>query len=356
MKKTVIAATAVLFTGLTAAPAAVALESSASLYGDFRLSLGHFETDGVGSGSDVDNNHSHGGLRVLVQEDGLAAFIQYERLLDNDDGSAGGESARQFFGGVSGRYGTLSYGRQATQYKLSGQKLDPFYNTSVSGVSGAVDSINGAGYGLSALTDDSVGNGFINNQIAYLSPELQGFRVNAALFVDDGNGAGEKHDYAAGVEYALQGLTLGVQMLDLNSGVNNGSEPNFFNIGLPAVNGQVEALRYYGAYAAAGWGLGASYETLDLHGGLADQTYLLLSGWYGLSDRLRLAAALGHSEDTPFAGVSYTLGASYTVLENFNVYLAARQVDHKSSNPIFDRDTQSYALGVSYSFDIALLR
>lgn len=354
MKKTVVAAAGVMLAGVVTP--ALALETSASIYGDFRLSLGYFDTDGAGSGTDVDNNNSHGGLRVMVREGDLAAFIQYERLLDNDDGSPDGESARQFFGGVTGRYGTLSYGRQATQYKLSGQKLDPFYNTSVSGIAGSTDTINGAGYGLSALTNDSVGSGFINNQIAYVSPDLNGFRVNTAVFVDDGNGSGEKHDYAAGVEYAVEGLTIGLQALDVNSGVNAGSVQNFSNIGLAPASGRVEALRYYAAYAADGWGLGASYETLDLHAGLEDRAYAFLSGWYGLTDRLRLAAALGHTEDTPFAGMSYTLGASYTVLENFNVYLAGRHVDRKSGNTQLNSDTQTYALGVSYTFDIALLR
>lgn len=348
-------------TALAAALAAVfalpahAVEVEGGLYGDFRLSYGYFDSDAadVEADGDIDNNNSYVGLRALTVGEGLSAFAQYERLADNDNGTAGGELTRQFFGGVTGAYGTLSYGRQATAYKLSGQKLDPFYNTSVSGISGATGVINGAGYGLSALTNDTVGSGFINNQVAYVSAPMHGVRVNAAVFVDEGAGDAEDGDYALGAEWAAEGLTVGVQALDLNSGRAAGSVQNFSNIGLVGAAGELEAVRGYAAYAASNWGVGGSFEALNLRAGQEDRDYAFVSGWYGLSPRLRLAASVGHTENTPFEGLGYTVGASYMLLENLNVYAAARSVerDDEAAQP---SDTQSYALGVSYRFDIAL--
>ncbi|HEY0974655.1 MAG TPA: porin [Solimonas sp.] len=352
MKKSTLAAALI---ASSAALPAYALEADASLYGDFRLSLGYFDSEVVGDDTDIDNNNSHGGLRVLVREGALAAFVQYERLLDNDDGSSDGEYTRQFFGGVVTPYGTVGYGRQATAYKLAGQKLDPFYNTSVAGISGALGSINGASYGQSALSNDSVGSGFINNQIAYVSPRWYGVVLNAAVFVDDGAGDGEEHDYALGAEYGLEGLTLGVQALGIKSGSGTGSVANFSNIGLTGPASELNAVRYYGAYATEQWGVGVSYEALDLKAGLADRGYGFVSGWYGITDRLRVAAAYGNTEDTPFAGDGYTLGASYTVLKNLTTYLAARRVE-RDDNVALPGHTTAVALGVSYTFDLDLIQ
>ncbi len=352
MKKTAVAIAVSAFTAVLSVPAH-ALEADANLYGDFRLSLGYFDSDASGDDTDIDNNNSHGGLRLLVREGDIAAFVQYERLLDNDDGTANGEVTRQFFGGIVSSYGTLGYGRQATAYKLAGQKLDPFYNTSVAGISGAVGTINGTSYGQSALTNDSVGSGFINNQIAYVSPTLYGVTVNAAVFVDDAAGDAEEHDYALGAEYSADGITLGIQSLGIKSGSVAGSVANFSSIGLTGAANEVNAVRYYGAYAREDWGVGASYERLDLKAGLPDRGYGFISGWYGLTDKLRIAAAYGNTEDTPFEGNAYTLGASYTLLPNLNVYLAGRMVerDNDSAQP---SDTSAVALGASYTFDLDL--
>lgn len=353
MKRHILAA---LAAGLIA-PAAAAAELGGSVYGDFRLSLGWFDADSTGDDTDVDNNHSHLGLRVQAVEGELTAFAQYERLADNDDGDGDAEPTRQFFAGLRhAHWGTLSYGRQATAYKLAGQKLDPFYNTSVAGISGTPGVINGASYGQSALTNDAAGNGFVNNQVAFTTPSFGGLTVNGAVFVDDGAGDGENHDYAAGAEWRAGGVTLGVQGLDLQSGSEAGSVANFDAIGLSGPNGELEALRGYGAWASERWGAGASYERLDLKNGQPDREYVFVSGWLGLTDRIRLAAAIGDTHDTPFEGRGYTLGASYEVIERLNVYAAARLVDRTASptNTTLTEDTQTVALGVSYAFEIAL--
>lgn len=337
------------------APAASALDSSGQIYGALRLSLGFYDAQ-TGGDTDVDNNNSHLGIRAQTVEGPFTAFAEYERLADNDDGTPEGELTRKFYGGVTHvDWGTLVFGRAPTAYKLAGQKLDPFYNTGVSGPNGSNASIaNGAGYGLSSLTGDQPGNGFINNQLAYTSPAIANLTVNAAVFLDDAGGDGEELDFGGGIEWQADGITLGVQALDISTGSNPGSEQNFFFIGLSGASSALQAVRAYGAYAAQGWGVGASHEMLDLKGGLPNRAYTFVSGWYGLSDRLRLAASAGQTEDTPFEGISFTLGGSYEVLEYLNAYAAARLTDRDATeiNTAQADDVQAYVVGVSYTFEI----
>ncbi|HUP91526.1 MAG TPA: porin [Solimonas sp.] len=339
------------------APAALAMDTSGSAYGAFRLSLGYFDS---GSGEDVrvDNNNSYIGLRAQTVEGDITAFASYERFADNDNTYLDGEFVRQFYGGLRHRdYGTLIFGRAPTAYKLSGQKLDPFYATAVSGLNGGTTALSiagGAGYGMSALTGDVSGSGFVSNQLAYTSPSYGGVTVNGAVFFDDGGGASEEVDYGAGVEYSAGGLTAGVQLLDISTGSSPGSQPNFFTDGLTGASGKLTALRGYGGYADVNWGAGASYELLDLGNDLPDRTYMFASAWYGLSQYLRVAAVVGRTEDTPYEGMSYTVGASYEIVENLNTYVAARYVDRQLSEASSAQtdDTQTYALGVAYNFEI----
>lgn len=345
------------------ASAASAVETTGAVYGDLRLSLGRFDSSGPGATDahmNVDNNNSHIGLRASLKDNGITAFMQYERLADNDSGTPTGEFTRQFFGGVNTEYGGLIVGRAPTAYKRAGQKLDPFYNTSVAGTAGSALVANGASYGLSALNNDSPGSGFINNTIAYSSPSFFGVTGNVAVFVDDGS-SGQHHDYAAGAEYSADGITGGVQYLSIKSGTTTGSVQNFNNIGLgtgaglPAATGEVQALRGYGAYAAPKWGVGASYENLALKNDLPTAKYAFVSGWCSVTDRLGFAVTVGNTKDTAFEGTGYTVGAFYDVIKDLTAYSAFRYVNRKDTNAGSNAsDTQTIAVGLSYKFDLSI--
>lgn len=289
----------------------------------------------------IENNASNFRIEAASSEVGLRAFMAYERGASNDH--TGVEDVREFFGGVSSHYGTLLYGRKATDYRIAGERIDPFYNTSVAGFNGQFAS-EGASYGLSNLT-----NGFTSNTIAYHSPTfLGGFSLNGAGYINDNNnqGSGDKADGALGVGYANSnwlGLDASLQYLDLNGNVVTGAPAAQSNAGRLSVSlGQKL------------WAAGASFEYIDVAGESAPREYGYLSGTYQLLQSLRLAASYGHvshSLNASSDGNGGTLGAFYDLMHNFSIYGAVRHVALKNS--VQDRAT-TVAAGVKFVFNVDL--
>lgn len=326
---------------LSAVPSAHAINPDVRLSGTFGLGLSWFHDDSNLSQVDdwdVENNASNFRIEAAANELGMRAFMAYERGASNDQ--QGVEDVRQFFGGVSGHYGTLLYGRKATDYRMAGERLDPFYNTSVAGFNGQFAS-EGASFGLSNLT-----NGFTSNTIAYRSPAFAGFSGNGAVYVNDNNnqGSGDKADYALGVGYAngnWLGLDASLQYLDLNGNVVAGA---------PA--GQSNAARLSATIGEKLWAVGLSVEYVDVATEADPRQYAYLSGTYQLTQDLRLAASYGHASNTPsFDGDGETIGAFYDLMHNLSVYGAVRHVTLTNGN---EDDVTTVATGVKFVFDVDL--
>lgn len=343
---------------LAAIQPAQALEPDVNLSGTFALSLSHFNNDstlGRFSDTELENNASNFRLTAAAQEVGLRAFMAYERGASND--SLNIEEVREFFGGLSGAYGTLIYGRKGTDYKLSGERLDPFYNTSVAGFNGQfANSINdnlptaeGASYGLSNLT-----NGFTSNTISYRSPALYGFGANAAVYVNDNDTTtSDEADYALGIGYAnsaWSGLDVGLQALSINGNVVTNS---------PAGDG--EAYRLHASIGEKLWALGTSFELVDVESETDPRKYAFVSGSYQWFEDLRLALAYGNVSDTGTApgapptanidGNGVSLGVFYDLTKNLSSYAAARYVTLDDNN---QDETITGAVGVKFVFDVDL--
>lgn len=326
---------------LTAAPGAYALNPDVRLSGTFGLGLSYFHDDSnISNVSDLDveNNASNFRIEAASNEVGIRAFATYERGASNDQ--QGVEDVRQFFGGISNRYGTLLYGRKATDYRIAGERLDPFYNTSVAGFNGQFAS-EGASYGLSNLT-----NGFTSNTVAYRSPSLAGVNFNLAAYVNDNNnqGSGDRADGGAGVGYTNAdwlGLDVNLQGLKINGNVVAGS---------PA--GQSRAGRLSATFGQKLWATGVSFEWVDVRAEADARQYLLVSGSYQVLQALRLAATYGHVNNSPsFDGNGATIGAFYDLMQNLSVYAAVRRVDLSNGNE--DKVTTG-AMGVKFVFDVDL--
>jgi hypothetical protein len=329
---------------------AAALDPEVNLSGTFGLGLSYFQDEsafGEVTDADVENNASSFRITAAAQEVGLRAFIAYERGASNDQ--VGIEDVREFFGGVSGWLGKLLYGRKATDYRLAGERLDPFYNTSVAFspalAAGGGFATEGAGYGLSALT-----SGFTSNTIAYRTPVLAGFSANVAGYVSDNNsqqGNGDETDFGLGVGYTNTGwlnLDVGVQALDLNGAVVAGS---------PGAGST--AYRVHGSIGANLWAAGASYERIDVPAEADPRHYVFVAGSYQLFEPLRLAASYGQVSNTPFTtgfdGSGVTLGAFYDLMRHLTVYAAARRtaLDNAAGNT-----ATVLATGVKFVFDVDL--
>lgn len=345
MKRVGLAKGLILGTMLAAAQSAQALEPDVNLSGTFGLSLSYFDKSndsGIAEVSDVDleNNASNFRLTAAAQDVGIRAFIAYERGAETEE--FGIEQVREFFGGVSGKYGTLLYGRKATDYRLAGERLDPFYNTSMAGFNGSFAS-EGGGYGLSNLT-----NGFTSNTIAYRSPVFFGFSGNVAAYINDDpdTGNGEETDYAAGLGYANSdwlGLDVGVQYLSINGGV------------VALSPGDSDNLRVHGSIGQKLWAVGLSFEIVDVGAEQDPRKYAFVSGSYQLLEDLRLALSYGNVKDTPdgigFDGNGATVGAFYDLTKNLTTYAALRYValDNTTEDTNF-----TVASGVKFVFDVDL--
>lgn len=331
---------------LAASPAAVTAASlEGEVYADLRYAYSHYDDKGATPRNNrFDDTHSNAGVAVTTREGDYAATLVYERTLDTDDSNP--DAVRQSYLSVSSPYGTALYGRVPTAYKLAGETLDPFYNTAVGTISGAAfgtasAAVRGPSYGLSALTSDALGNGFVANQVAYISPSIGGLRVNAAFFINESDPPGDDHDYGVGAEWSgdwLEGLTTaGVQYLDVRSSAN------FSAIGISG-SGAVKATRLYAAYVRDAWGLSASWEPLDLKSGV-DRDYVLAAGWLGLTEQTRLALAWGYTDGTPFEGNSTTLGVFHALFEGLEVYAAGRYTDREAA----PQESTNFSVGVTYT-------
>lgn len=284
-------------------------------------SLHHADGD---DGLGTENNSSRWHLGGTLQTEGLEVFGYYERGIAVDEDDA--EPNREAFGGVAGRYGRLTVGRQSTGYKRAGVALDPFYDTTRSGAAGR---LSGAGpsYGLSALTDGSA-----PGTVSYESPVFSGLQVSAASYVDDGEA--QDHDYGVGARYVTGDarLSAGLQYLDLSGGV------------VPGAGGTGSALRVYGGWDGGRWSLGGSGEYLDLDGRAEAERYYYIATSYALRERLRLAASFGRTDETIATGKAASLGAFYRPLDQVVLYAAANRLW------LDDDERLSFALGGSFSF------
>ena len=324
---------------LAVAVPAQAVETDVVLSGTFAGSVSYSDSDTVGSDLDVDNNGSNIGLFASAQEQGIRAFVNYERGFDRysptSTNTEDRDFVREFFGGVThADYGTLSLGRMSTAYKRAGMRVDPFYDTSLSGFNGLLSN-EGASFGLSNLT-----NGFTSNTLAYASPAFGNWSGNAALYANDNgsNQGDDDNDFGVGGTYEDLdgGWQAGAQYLDVNGNVV---------FGFPVPGGQ--ALRVHGSYGVETWSLGASAEIVDIDGG-DKREYLFLSGTYQWSEKIQLAAAVGSTKDTPFDGEAITAGAFYEVFKNFNTYAGVRFATLDAE------DTLAIATGLRYSFEVDL--
>lgn len=325
---------AVVSTGVFAA------DGKGAVYGDIRWSLDQADASGTAPSYTATNNNSYYGIKGSITEGQLTAFGGYERTLDND--GAGADTTRQgYFGLKCDTFGTLQFGQFATAYMESGRKLDPFYNTTVAGIAGPGASNS---YGLSAtLTAETLGSGFIDNQVAYTTPSFGGLTVNAAVFMLEGTGSTTgDHDYALGAEYSNAGISVGVQALDVN---------NLTNFGVATTG---SAVRVYGGFNVAQFGVNISAEKVDGSGVGGATDYVFASGWFGVTPATRLALALGkENNDSPggaggVEGDSVSLGVFHDVVKNFTGWVAARHFDATGVGGQADVIT----LGASYKFNL----
>lgn len=327
MKKLVLAA-AIAATTIPAVSSA-----ATTLYGNFRWTVGSFDTAGVDTVAAV-NNASRLGVKGSVGEKGgLTGFYHLQMGAQNDGtGSAGAGdsgnalSSRFYFAGIKGGFGKLLLGRASHAYKMAGLRVDPFYDSSAGPGNG------GSAYGFSNET-----NGFKNNTIAYTTPKIAGgLTVNAALFVDDT--AADEHGSNLGVAWNSKGLTIGAQILSAEN------TPGFGTVGSGA-----EGTRIHAGYKTKKWSLGVSAEDLDR--GAANGEFLSVAGTFGFGAG-KLAASYGAVDGTlgggrESAGTGFSVGYFHKLAKKTEGRFIYSSTDYDAGGP-GDRDVIGLMLVQSF--------
>ena len=327
--------------------AAGAVETKGALYGDLRISLDGTDDDTPAEGPTytVTDNNSVWGVKASTVKGGVTVFGGYERYISDDEPVIPGfpiELTRESYLGMISFCGTIKAGRHATAYASAGRKLDPFFNTAVTGAGGmaGAGSIFGGGnsHGTStAFNGDAFGEAYVANHLSYQSPVYAGFTGNAALFLHETNTGNQDHDYGAGVEYVGSGFTGGLQYLDAN-----GANAATWGV-------DVTATRLYGAYGQERFGVSASLEKIGFSTGADDATYWMIAGWYGVREDTRIVASLGSESETATAGNSVRLGVFHDLMDAFTVWAAALSY---AGDATAQPDSVVLTLGASYKFSL----
>ncbi|MDZ7805156.1 porin [Thiohalophilus sp.] len=289
--------------------------SANEVYGDIRLSVNSIDkADGTSTDSQ-DNNASRIGMKGGYDLDGgLRALYHIQAGLDAD--STGDEMfTRRFaFAGLKGDFGKVLYGTLSSPYKMAGLKIDPFYDTA------AGEGIAGRNYGLSNYT-----NGWFDNVIAYVTPDMNGFQANAVMVMDDTTA--NDHHYNYGLSYNKAGFSAGFQYLEVNT-----------------VGSEEEATRLTAAYKTNQWSIGASMENVDPKAS-ADTDYLYVAGTYNLSTKNTLKLSYG---DVDNDGTGMAAGVSHNLGKKTELYALYSDVDYDDT-----RDNRTViSIGVSHKFSI----
>jgi hypothetical protein len=347
-----------------------ALETDVVLDGTIGFSASYFDTD-VSDNTTLHNNASRIGLFASASEGGIKGFIRYERGMDiynpdsNGRNSMSDDYVREFFAGVETAYGTVAIGRMRSDYARAGERVDPFYDTSVTGFTGLPGTAQGQGanYGQSNLS-----NGFSDRVINLRSANYGGLQFNAAIFADSAES--NDHDYGLGVTYRGQLIEgqpfeVSVQALEIRNMAVSGVPFND-DASVGGSPGKSTNVRVSAIYEIAGVTLGGSYERVDVDAERRERHYSALSATFGLTERLRLAGTLsrldfptsgGTTVPPLISGYGATVGAFYSFSNALNSYAAVRYIDFDDAPAIPNgstSDSLGVAVGLSYSFDIDL--
>ncbi len=174
--------------GAMAAP--LAAQAEVSVYGVAHVSVDNVSGEnGPLAESDMSVTSRFSRVGVKGAEDlggGMKAVFQMEWQVDMSEtaGAATNLTSRNQIVGLAGGFGTVALGRHDTPYKMSTGKLDVFADTA-------------ADYNFVIGSPAGVENRG-NNVVAYLSPNFNGFNLNAAMVA-----AEDGEDVAAATSVSL---------------------------------------------------------------------------------------------------------------------------------------------------------
>lgn len=333
MQKKVIA---LAVAGILAVP--MAAQAGVEVYGQARLSAGLIGNDDTTTSKEdskmaVSSHASRLGFKGAEDlGDGLKAVWQIERSVDFSDKDTT-LGVRNTFAGLAGGFGTVLLGAHDTPYKIATGSLDPFADT-FADYNAVVDATNDARS---------------KNVLAYISPDMSGFTVAAALvtdFADDNLVDTTDSTALPGGTTREQGAISLAGMykngpLDVSLAYQSVSETG---AAVGTKYDDLAAVKLGAGYAVtAATKLGFVYENVDFGGNDNDQSNLYLSAAHGLGNGLTVKAAFGQKDDvgnTADSGATFfALGVNKALSDKTEVYALYTKIDS-------DKNAAAYGLGV----------
>jgi predicted porin len=330
MKKTLIAA------AVAAAVAAPAANAGVVIYGKMHASIDYLDENASGmvgptglavSGWQVQSRASRIGFKGSEDlGNGLKAIWKVEFGVDITD-NGGWNSNRNRYIGLAGDWGTFLIGRHDTPYKMA------FYSTGIDMMGDTIADAN-AMYGFDERR--------ASNAIAYVSPNMNGLTVAAAIVPGEGMGVGATpfgtpftgplaafapplsagngmaDAYSIGLMYKNNGLKLAIGYEDLGFGVTAPTVP-------------------LTTHDDTKWFLGAGYSmnAFDVSIGYEDRSAALKGG-----------VALGADQKTWAISAAYTFGNNKVIATFGNT-----DTDFTAGGVLLgNTDADSWALGLEHKF------
>jgi hypothetical protein len=311
--------------------------SELALFGDFRGSFNAIDdpicagkcTDNTNTDQDglsFRNNASIIALRGSVTQNDLTGYFKYIMRAHNDETFDDGSTSTIIYtAGFRGGIGDISYGIGSTPFKVSGMKLDPFWDTS-----GSARGFDGPSIGLSNLTW-----GFSKNMLQWNSYKIfDHVKLEAAIIVDDTNA--NKHDLNMGASYSNNGIIFGVQYIQLEASKATAKSP-----------GAGYGSRLWGGYKQELWDVSFSAEDITLDD-REDQRHYFVSSNIHLSKKMKLALSYGISDivdDIALDGSGGSVGIFYDILPKTNIYALFNKISRNQSE-----DRRVFSIGVVHRF------
>jgi predicted porin len=301
-----------------------------TVYGHAQVEVGTVD-NGTTDNTVVEDN-ARGRIGIKASEklgNGMTAIAKYEFRTDTADNvrtaDGGPLTAREAFVGLKGNFGTVQAGNVKSAYKYSGGvKYDPFVATLIEarGANGMSGGELGSGkYGH---------NGFLSNNVSYMTPKMGGFKGWVTYSPDEGAGTGG--DYSFALQFGQKAWEVFV------AGVNN-DEP------APGVGG--DAIKFGGMYKFGNFKVTGQYETLSFNlAGKPDTDIYFVGGQAKFGNNV-LVAQFGNKDPGGVAADLdyFTIGLIHNLSKKTRLTAGFRSFE---SNATTDVDT--FAVGMRMKF------
>ena len=310
-----------------AVAAPVASAADTTLYGKAHVSI-QSNDNGANDNYTVNSNASRIGIKGSEDlGDGLKAIFKYEMGYDiSDGGSKGPISARNAYVGLSGSWGTFLAGRHDTPAKVA------FYASGTDFLGDSVIDMNKIGF--TEVRAD--------NAVAYISPNMVGFTVAAAVVPGESSSNSTANNladaYSLAAIYGGGGLKVGIGYEVFTDDLNGGGTKK-----------DQTMLQVGASYTLGDFTVGANYEDKSDIGGVAgnDHTVWGLAGKADLGNNF-VVVNYGEKDPSGPAGTTkrFGVGVGHKFSKRTQVYAAYAN----QNNPAAAPDTSNFALGMIHTF------